>query len=452
MKRAFCGLGFLVAATLIGCGGGGGGGSVPSVPNGGSTPTPAPTPHGQKIAHIVIVIQENRSFDNLFATYPGADGAQYGTLHTGKQFKLTKAPLVVKDINHMRSGYLTEYDNGKMDGFDQIGFGATGGGGPAGTYPLRYVDPSQIQPYWAMAKNYALADHMFSTQGSGSFTGHQDLIAGGTGISPTKTLVDSPSQGPWGCDAPTGTKTSYLNPSGDYFFNKGPFPCLTYKTLATLLDAKSLSWKYYVPSIQMGSTGFIWTAFDAIHDVRYGSDWKNVVTPETNVLNDISADKLPAVSWVIPNAANSDHAAGNDTGPQWVASIVNAIGASSAWSSTVVIVVWDDWGGWYDHEPPPILDKAGGLGFRVPMLAISPYAKSVGYISHTQYEFGSILRFVEDNWNLGRIGTTDVRATSIADMFDFSISPRPFKQVPSTLRPEFFQHQQKRSLDPPDDE
>src|SRR5215469_9993123 len=111
MKRALCGFCFLLAATLAGCGGGGGGGSVPGLPNGSSTPTPAPTPHGQKIAHVVIVVQENRSFDNLFATYPGADGARYGTLHTGKQFKLTKAPLVVKDINHMRSGYLTEYDN-----------------------------------------------------------------------------------------------------------------------------------------------------------------------------------------------------------------------------------------------------------------------------------------------------------------------------------------------------
>jgi phospholipase C len=418
--------------ALAGCSGSGGGGTMPRVPGERATSSPPPA---QSIAHVVIVVQENRSFDNLFATYPGADGTTHGTLHNGKQFTLTKGPLLGKELNHLRSGYLTEYDNGKMDGFDQIGFGSSGNGGPAGTYPLRYVNPSQIQPYWSMAKNYSLADHMFQTQGSGSFTAHQELIAAGTAINSTESLIDLPSLGPWGCDAPSGTVTTYITTSGQFFFNGGPFPCLTYKTLADLLDPKGISWKYYVPPLLVpGSSGFLWNAFDAIHDVRYGSDWSNdVVSPETTIFSDISANKLPAVSWVIPCGNNSDHASNTDTGPSWVAGVVNAIGKSPAWKSTVIIVVWDDWGGYFDHIPPAFLDNQGGLGFRVPMLVISPYPKTAGYVSHTQYEFGSIVRFVEDNWNLGRLGATDVRATSIADMFDFTKSPRAF--VPISAQP-----------------
>jgi phospholipase C len=422
---------FVVAMALAGCSGSGGG-TMPRVPGERATSSPPPA---QSIAHVVIVVQENRSFDNLFATYPGADGTTHGTLHNGKQFTLTKGPLLGKELNHLRSGYLTEYDNGKMDGFDQIGFGSSGNGGPAGTYPLRYVNPSQIQPYWSMARNYSLADHMFQTQGSGSFTAHQELIAAGTAINSTESLIDLPSLGPWGCDAPNGTVTTYITTSGQFFFNGGPFPCLTYKTLADLLDPKGISWKYYVPPLLVpGSSGFLWNAFDAIHDVRYGSDWSNdVVSPETTIFSDISANKLPAVSWVIPCGNNSDHASNTDTGPSWVAGVVNAIGKSPAWKSTVIIVVWDDWGGYFDHVPPAFLDNQGGLGFRVPMLVISPYSKTAGYVSHTQYEFGSIVRFVEDNWNLGRLGATDVRATSIADMFDFTKTPRAF--VPISAQP-----------------
>jgi phospholipase C len=432
MRRMWLRATFFIAVAIAGCSGSGGGGS-PSLPGGSPIASPPP---GRAIKHVVIIIQENRSFDNLFATYPGADGTRYGLLHTGKLFKLTKAPLVGQELMHVYPGYLIEYDGGKMDGFDQIFFGSDGNPSkPAGTYPLRYVDPEQIAPYWAMAKNYALADHMFQTQGSASFTAHQELIAGGTAISPTKSLIDLPSTGPWGCDGPSkGSQrevTSYITTSLEFFFNKGPFPCLSYKSLADLLDPEGVSWKYYAPPMQPGSSGQIWNAFDAIRKVRYGPDWANVVWPETAVFKDIAANKLPAVSWVIPCGYNSDHASHIDTGPSWVAGVVNAIGKSRAWSSTAIVVVWDDWGGYYDNVAPPFIDNQGGLGFRVPMLAISPYSKTVGYVSHTQYEFGSILRFIEDNWKLGSLGATDVRSTSIADMFDVTKPPRAFVPIPS---------------------
>jgi phospholipase C len=147
------------------------------------------------------------------------------------------------------------------------------------------------------------------------------------------------------------------------------------------------------------------------------------------------------MSWVTPDFRSSDHetygiggqqqAYRTDLGPQWVATVVNALGRSSYWKNTVVIVVWDDWGGWYDHVRPPQLD-AMGLGFRVPMLVISPYAKH-GYVSHRQYEFGSILKFVEEVFALPSLGTTDARADDLSDCFDFTKPPRSYAPIATAL-------------------
>jgi phospholipase C len=164
------------------------------------------------------------------------------------------------------------------------------------------------------------------------------------------------------------------------------------------------------------------------------------------IFSDIASNTLPSVSWVIPDRENSDHPnTGTDDGPSWVAGVVNAVGESPYWQNTAIVVVWDDWGGFYDHEPPPFLDNWGGLGFRVPMMVVSAYARTGsgsqgGYISHTQYEFGSILKFIEDSFDLGRIGTTDLRATSIADVFDFSQQARNFQRIPSSRSRAYFRH------------
>jgi phospholipase C len=391
----------------------------------------APASEPAYIKHVVILVQENRSFNDFFATFPHADGATTGKTHDGKTVKLTVGRLSNKlGFGHDWTTWVTEYDGGKMDGFDLIHLG-NGGGPPAGLLPYEYVRPSDIQPYWTMAQQYVLADHMFERQSSGSFVGHQDIIAPGTAVGHDQSIVNYPTQEPWGCDAPKGTKTSLISPSG-FLKNKGPFPCLDYPTLRDALDAKSVSWKYYAPRFNYNSGGFLWTAFDAIRAVRYGSEWKtNVVTPQTKVLNDASEGKLAAVTWVIPDKIDSDHpVTGSKRGPAWVASVVNAIGENSTlWKSTAIIVIWDDWGGFYDNVAPPQLDYQG-LGFRVPMLVISPYAKQ-GYVSHTQYEFASILKFVEDNWGLQRLGNSDRRATSIRDVFDFKKPPRAFTPIPA---------------------
>jgi phospholipase C len=189
-------------------------------------------------------------------------------------------------------------------------------------------------------------------------------------------------------------------------------------------------------------------AFDVIAPVRYGPEWgNNVSMPQTNILTDIEKSQLPAVSWVIPDQNDSDHPGDTiDRGPEWVASIVNAIGESSYWGSTTIVVVWDDWGGLYDHvKPAPVgkgngRDDQGGLGFRVPMIVISPYAPA-GEVSHTQYEFGSILKYVEQNWHLGSLHTTDERATSIGDVLNYNQQPRSFTAIPSHLSADFFKHE-----------
>jgi phospholipase C len=391
----------------------------------------------RRIEHVVIVIHENRSFDNLFATFPGADGATSGKMSNGRTIKLKKVDLLYPyDLGHSYRAFLRDYDHGKMNGFNLEGGGV--GQGPAGKHPYQYVNPAQIKPYWDIASQYALADHLFQTQGSGSFTAHQDLIAGATVISETESLVDFPSAKPWGCDAPQGTKTSILTTSLDYRYQHGPAPCLKYETLRDLLDNKGVTWKYYSPPVK-GSTGSLWNAFDAIRAVRYGSEWGTNVTFHNNqIFHDIAGGTLAAVSWYVPGLADSDHPGTHAyTGPSAVADLVDTIGKSSYWKSTAIVVVWDDWGGFYDHEPPPFLDDAGGLGFRVPMLVISPYTPR-GLISHTQYEFGSILKFIEDNWNLGRLGTTDVRAASIGDCFDFGQRPRKFVPITSEYPHSYF--------------
>ncbi|MGC1380492.1 MAG: alkaline phosphatase family protein [Candidatus Baltobacteraceae bacterium] len=480
---------FFTVAAVAACAGGNSG-----APSAGMLPQGLATKGGSTpIAHVVIVIQENRSFDNLFATFPGADGTTSGAaaampapiasacaaegqpvITKAGSVRLTKVSLIGagfpgnfgqgNDLSHVYSGYQTDYDGGPMDGFDLTRFGPDGSSNEATcTYTYQYVDPKEIRPYWDMAQQYVLADHTFQTQGSGTFTAHQDLIAGATAVSygsDQASVIDNPTWFPWGCDAKSSTITSLLTTSGKYLRDKGPWPCFSYETMRDLLDAKSVSWKYYAQKVQgpngpqHGDTAGIWSAFDAIQAVRNDpNEWgKNVTFSDLQIFKDVSNGHLPAVSWITPDAQNSDHPQEHvhgklvDDGPAWVASIVNAIGQSKYWKSTAIVILWDDWGGFYDHEPPPFFDNQGGLGFRVPMLIISPYVQA--HVEHTQYEYGSILKFIEQNWNLGSLGTTDQRATSISNAFNFAQAPRPFQVIPSDRSRSFFLNQKPSGIAP----
>ncbi|HEX3670915.1 MAG TPA: alkaline phosphatase family protein [Candidatus Cybelea sp.] len=406
---------------------------------------------GKYISHIVIIIQENRSFDNFFADFPGAEGATQGMMKTpsgDKVVQLQPSRLEMDSLGHEHHSFELEYDHGKMDGFNLVKRElAHGQKVRSGTYAYRYVEPKYIAPYWTMAQQYVLADHMFSTQSSSSFTAHQDLIAGGTPVD-GDNVIDFPTPSSWGCNAPPGTVTSLITTSGKYLLDKGPFPCFEYSTLRDLLDAKKLPWLYFTNT----SKSSVWNAFDAIDAVRNGPQWKtNIVTPQTRIYQAVESAQLPAVSWVLPDALDSDHPGlHSDSGPSWVASVVNAVGESAYWSSTAIVVVWDDWGGYFDNVTPPQVDGQG-YGFRVPMIVISPYAREntpnvPGYISHTQYNFGSIIRFVEDNWGLGRLGTSDVNSKSIGDCFDFKRAPRAFVPIATKYSKTYFERRPPSGL------
>jgi phospholipase C len=415
-----------IASTMVACSGQMASPGLPSPPaipvatlqHRGKTSTP--------IKHVVIIFQENRSFDNIFAGYSGADAPTYGFTQGGKKIPLQPVGFDTSDINHYYNDGINDYDGGKMDGFEQNGNYT----GP--TLPYSYLKRSLVKPYWRMAELYTLSDRMFASMFGPSFTAHLDIIAGTTDLNPHHALADLPSALPWGCDAPAGTTTPVvdsLRQEDEY----GPFPCYTsFRTMADTLDAAALPWRYYAPQLE-ATGGLRWSVFDAIKNVRYGPDWTSkVISPAPTILTDVAAGKLGAVTWVIPDWDYADHADTGNLGPSWVTAVVNAVGQSKFWNSTAIVVMWDDWGGWYDDAVPPQLDFRG-LGLRVPCIIISPYSRK-HYVSHTQYEFGSVLRFIEDNFGLPQLGTakdgyTDARATSIVDSFDFTQKPRTYQTI-----------------------
>ena len=424
MERSRFTLGVIaLAAVLSGCGVQGSSGAPPA--SGLSASVSRTAASGSPIQHIVIMVQEARSFNAIFGTTKVAKARAGKGKHAHIiTIRLRKVGFNAKGPSKTSyDAYLRDLGSGKMDGFYEEN----------GRVAYEYLDPAVIHPYSAIASDYAVADHMFETQGSGDFTSHQDLIRGGTEVSSKASVIDFPDRVPWGCDAPPGTTTSLLTTRGRYEASSGPFPCFSYDTLQTRLDPLSISWKYYAPSsgFYVGSS---WNAFAAIAAVadKKRERHAHISSPETNVLRDIANGALPAVTWVIPSAHNSDlpnypHPSG---GPSWVAAVVNAVGQSEYWNSTAIVIVWDDWGGFYDPVPPPDRDNQGGPGFRVPMLVVSPYTPG-GYVSHTVYGFGSIVRFVEETFGLKSLGTTDATSNSMTNMFDFDQSPRPFEPIPS---------------------
>ena len=407
------------------------------------------------IQHVVVIIQENRSFENFFAGFPGANAPMYGyALHGHKRVKVALHETTFEtnpNLPHTWQSALKGWDNGKMDGFHT---------GPRSNYAAyAYVDRSEIAPYWAMAEQYVLADAMFPSEFGGSYVTHMMAVAGNDNISHTEAQVNQPTHAPMDCDAPPQTRSSLVNKYRQIGRGNGPFPCFTqFNTMAEVLDTAGVSWKYY---IHRHLNGGLYSPFEAISYVRYGDDWNaDVIAPETRVLTDIASGKLAAVTWITPKRQNADLPGRHgNKGPSWVTAIVNEIGESKFWNSTAIIIIWDEWGGWFDNVPPPQLDFRG-LGIRVPCLIISPYAREgtsgSGYVSHTQYEYASILKFIEQVYNLPPIGPraqgyTDSRANSIIDSFDFTQQPRPFTPFSSKYPASHFLHEPPSNA-PIDDE
>ncbi|MFY9720536.1 MAG: alkaline phosphatase family protein [Candidatus Cybelea sp.] len=394
-----------------------------------------------KIQHVVIIVQENRSFNNLFYGFVGAHTAKYGYDTYGHQIALQPVGLETYwDIEHDLNGFLAACNgtgslpgtNCQMNGFDHE-YWSCGNYCPNQNPPYSYVPHSETKPYFFMGKHYVLADEMYASNlDASSFISHQYIIAG-----QASSAVNFPSYG-WGCEYGSGNSISTITQERQYG-NNIPM-CWNNDTIGQEMDKAKLSWAFY--ACALGSdTGSIWSAYQNIIYVYNHSDWTNdVISPPSSFLSDVTNGKLRDVSWVTPTFSNSDHAgSGSNTGPAWVASLVNAIGESKYWNSTAIFIFWDDYGGWYDPKPPAMVDY-DGLGMRIPMLIVSAYAKR-GYIDHTHYEHGSILKFVEDTFGLPRMAASDSRANSPDNAFDFNKPPRAFRVVPSVHDVNFFMHQ-----------
>ena len=382
-----------------------------------SSPSPAPVDHGgatrYPITHIVIIDKENHSFDNLFGRFPGADGTTTAPTASGGTVPLNHTPdHILLDIGHGGDAAAFAIDQGRMDRFDALPGALQDGKDIADS---QYYE-SDIPAYWAYAKRYTLDDHFFSTIIGPSFPNHLVTIAASSA-----NTIDNPRgwiRHGWGCDGGPYTTVMAVDPkTGRHHLVK---PCFDMLTLADLMQRQHVSWKYYAPGAY--HSGYVWSAFDAIRHIRYSKLWKSNVPSDAQFREDISAGKLPAVSWLVTNAQQSEHPPYSMcVGENWTVDQINAVMESKYWKSTLIVLTWDDFGGFYDHVAPPVVDYLS-LGPRVPTIVISPYARP-NLVDHSQMDFTSILKFIEDDFHLPRLNQRDRSTRSILSSLDFSQKP-----------------------------
>ena len=359
------------------------------------------------IRHIVVLMQENHSFDNYFGTYPGADGPPANTC-LPKSF--SDAALGCASPTHVGGGavlglgsdptlFARQLDGGRMDGFVaayRIGRGT--GGLPK---PLAYYDSRDIPFAWNLARQYVLFDHFFASARGGSPWNHMFAISATPG-----------------------------NPAADEL-PSGGYPDTT--TIFDRLESAGIPWRYYVkdydPTNTIDSPGagqrisqLLQVPLLAMPRFVHSPRLSSHIVDASQFYRDARAGKLPAVSYIAPGPL-SEHPPGKlISGQTFVRSVVNELMRSPEWSSTVFVLTYDSWGGWYDHVRPPAVDRYG-YGFRVPAILVSPFAKH-GVVDHQTLDFTSILRFIEDNWRLAPLAQRDASAKSIASALDFSAPPR----------------------------
>lgn len=364
----------------------------------------------EKIQHIVFIIKENRTFDNYFGTFPGADGATSGAISTGRVIPLGHLPdKTPRDISHSFNAAVTAMDGGKMDKFDVIS-----GGNQNGDY-LAYTQfvESDIPNYFAYARNFVLGDRMFSSLTGPSFPNHLYTVGAQSG-----GAINNPTGGVWGCDAASTARVQVMDPLGNL---SQEFPCFDFPTLADRLQSAGLTWRYYAP--RQGESGYIWSALNAINHIRNTGLWTSNVVHHTQFVTDAMNGNLPNVCWIVTGPTSEHPPDSSCLGENWTVQQVNAVMQGPNWNSTAIFITWDDFGGFYDHVPPPKVDNYG-FGPRVPLLIISPFAKQ-GYISHTQYEFSSLLKFAEARFNLAPLTPRDTMSNDMTDSFNFDQDPRP---------------------------
>jgi len=367
------------------------------------------------LQHIIVIMQENHSFDNYFGVYPGANGIPqnvrmpYDPSNPSKGFArpfLTSDPVTVRDLPHGFESTLAAYNKGGMDGFMLAE--------NEDPNTMSYYDEKTIPYYWRYARNFVLADNFFSSVMSYSLPNHWYSMAG---AAPSTSLF-------------YGMTGSTADVRGEYLKEANRIA-----TVADLLMNSSLTWKYYdyslatggyEQSVEKGEAFDYWNPL-AAKNSSYTLQYASHFVPRGEIFRDLTNGNLPQVSWVIPSSPISEHPPANITlGMIWVTSIIDAIMTSPYWPSTAIILTWDDYGGFYDHVAPPQIGQYG-LSFRIPTLVISPYAKQ-GIVDHTLYSFESILKLIEWRFRLDPLTPRDKEANNMLNAFDFDQPTRqPFR-------------------------
>ena len=408
-------------------------------PVGGAAPAAAISwaepPTRSPIKHVVVILKENRSFDQYFGKFKGANGATEGTMSDGTTVQLGPTPEPLpNDIAHNKQAWRVAYNHGAMDGFDKEPGAISRKTGQNLAYTQ--MSESQIPNYWQYARNYAIGDNVFAPWKGNSFANNIFVLAAQAGQYDPNTGFRSVSGNPskrtrfwWGCDDPPDSFVWMVDPAtGD--LGKS-FPCFTFKALPQVLADEGIPWKLYSDFQDVSNHH---NALDAIHGVRYDPNLWGQVQPIANFGADVDAGAMPAVSWIVPT--RTDHAP--DTacfGENWLVSKVNRIMQSPYWDSTAIFVIWDEWGGFYDHVPPPNLGDRISYGFRVPLLVISPWTKyntnpqSDGFVDKDFMSHPSLLKFIEWNWGITdkHLTPRDDPSSDIGNMvsfFDWSQTPK----------------------------
>lgn len=369
-----------------------------------NAPPPAPPPGLEKIQHFVFIMQENRSFDHYFGTYPGAEGIPPGVCVPDPSGGPCVAPahdakLVNQGGAHNWANALNCIDGGLMDGFIA---GSTLKPGDV----MGWHDDRELSNYWNYARLYVLQDRLFESITSYSLPAHLYMLAA---------------------------------QSGGYIGTGQPKPVsYSFSEITQLLGSGKIDWRYYVnrgmtagaadggaAAVDSDETTYtFWNPLPAFPAVRKDPTQFSRLTDATQFYTDAQSGKLPEVSWIIPNSSLSEHPpASVATGMNYVTGLVNAVMNSPEWNSTAIFIAWDDWGGFYDHVDPPKVDQYG-LGIRVPGLVISPYARQ-GYVDHKTYSFESWLRLIEERFGVVPMTARDHAANDTTDAFDFTQQPRP---------------------------
>lgn len=358
----------------------------------------------QVIQHTVFILKENHTFDNYFGTFAGADGATSGSVSTGQVVPLSHmADTSVPGLCNSWACALLGMDADKMDRFDLIYGGAL--------TAYTQLNAQDIPNYWAYARQFVLADRFFTSVHGPSLPNDFYTIAAQSG-GVISNISDS-GPGPPTCGGDTTATVQVMDSNGNI---TNQFPCFDFPTLADRLQSAGLTWKFY-------SDGTV-TVFNLINHIGNTPQFKDHLASSAQFVIDAQTGQLPNMSWVIPQIGADEHPQNSIcAGENWTVNTMNALMQGPAWNSTAAFIAWDDFGGFYDHVSPPVLDQFG-LGPRAPLLIISPYAKP-GYISHTAYEHSSILKFVETRYQFQPLASRDSTASDMQDSFDFTQAPQP---------------------------